>query len=101
MVSTNSQRNLVIRCLAGAILVLMAGVALLSPAFAQDDDVEELEDLKAEHEQVIEDAVLATAEIDVVTASVDEVAAALDELEVFVGIQRIRLEEAQNAYDAA
>lgn len=74
---------------------------MLSPAFAQDDDVEELEDLKAEHEQVIEDAVLATAEIDVVTASVDEVAAALDELEAFVGIQRIRLEEAQNAYDAA
>jgi hypothetical protein len=101
VVITNSRRSLVIRCLAGAVLALVAGLMLLSPAFAQDDDVGELEDLKTEREQVLEDAVLATAKIDVVTATVDEVSAALDELEMFVNIQEIRLEEAQNAYDAA
>ena len=83
----NSRRSLVIRCLAGAVLALVAGLMLLSPAFAQDDDVDELENLKTEREQVLEDAVLATAKIDVVTATVGEVSAALDELETFVGIQ--------------
>ncbi len=82
---------------ASSVLFVAPQVALL----AQDDDIEQLEELQEERDQVAKNAAIAVGEIDVVTATVDEVTEALDELAAFVSLQEIRLEEAQARHDDA
>jgi hypothetical protein len=87
-----------------AVLVALFSFLLLAPVvplLAQDDDVEQLEQLQRERDRVAQEAAVAVGQIDVVTATVEEVTAALDELDAYVSLQRIRLEEAQGIYDAA
>lgn len=76
-------------------------LAPVVPLLAQDDDVEQLEQLQRERDRIAQEAAVAVGQIDVVTATVEEVTAALDELDAYVSLQRIRLEEAQGIYDAA
>ncbi len=96
--SRRSVLHLVVALTVGLVLLLVAPQVQL---FAQDDDVEELEDLQKERDLVAKDAAIAVGEIDVVTATVDEVTEALDELAAFVSLQQIRLEEAEDRYDDA
>lgn len=85
-------------------LILLASAALvvpLVPALAQDDDVQELEELRDERERVAREAALAVVQIDVVTATVEDVTQALDDLDALVTLQRARLEEAERSYESA
>lgn len=82
-------------------VVLFSAVFLWSAAASGQSDEENLEDLKAEREQVLEEAAESVEDIDVATASVEEVAEALDELNAFVAFHESRLADAQQALDGA
>jgi len=82
-----------------AVFALFAVTATVGAQFAEDD--KEIDDLKEERERTAKEAALAVGDIDVVTATVEEVTQALDDLAAFVDLQRIRLQEAETAYEAS
>lgn len=81
------------------VVALVAATVTVGAQFAEDD--QEIDDLKEEREQTAKEAALAVGDIDIVTATVEEVTKALDDLAAFVNIQRIRLQEAETAYEAS
>ncbi len=83
------------------IFVLFAPVLTGGVVLAQDDDVEELDELKEERDRIEREAALAAAQIDVVQASVEEVTKALDELAAFVDKHRARVEDAEQTHRKA
>lgn len=90
------------RSLACAFLVFVALFAATVTVGAQySEDDQEIEDLKEERERTAKEAALAVGDIDIVTATVEEVTQALDDLAAFVNLQRIRLQEAETAYEAS
>lgn len=78
---------------------LFAATVTVGAQYSEDD--KEIEDLKEERERTAKEAALAVGDIDIVTATVEEVTQALDDLAAFVNLQRIRLEEAETAYEAS
>ncbi len=90
-----------LRALILVLLVVITPVFTGGVLLAQDDDVEELDDLKEERDRVEREAALAAAQIDVVQASVEEVTKALDELAAFVDKHRARVEDAEQAHRKA
>lgn len=81
------------------VAVLLA-LAVAAPALAQDD-VDRLEELKAERERIQAEAAAQALEVDAATASFDELATALDDINALVDLQEARLAEAEQAVRSA
>ncbi|NNC80624.1 MAG: hypothetical protein HKN94_10775 [Acidimicrobiales bacterium] len=86
----------------GALLVVVLTTLLIGvPAFAQEDDEQRLEELKAEREALqVELAAQATL-VDASVATFDEVIKALDDINALVDLQQARLADAEQAVAAA
>ena len=67
-----------------------------APALAQDDE-EQLEELKAEREQLQEEAAAKALQVDAATADFDELMQALDDINALVDLQEARLADAEQA----
>jgi LAS superfamily LD-carboxypeptidase LdcB len=81
-------------------LLLAALSAILSPAGAQDD-VEALDDLKAEREAIQEELAEQALRVDAATADFDVLAKALDDINALVDLQEARLLTAEQAIRSA
>ena len=94
-----------IRLLVAMSIVLGLVVAPRIFVEAQEDDqgeqVEDLDELKAEQRRAEREAALAASQIDVFDANVQEVTAALDELQAFVDGHKARVEAAEQAHRQA
>ncbi len=86
-------------CVFVVFVALFAATVTVGAQYSEDD--QEIEDLKEERERTAKEAALAVGDIDIVTATVEEVTQALDDLAAFVNLQRIRLQEAETAYEAS
>ena len=84
------------------VLSVAAVVALVVPAAAQDDtDVARLEELKAERQTVLDQAVESIEQIDTATASVEDIADAVDRLNEHVRFHQSQFEDAERALASA
>ncbi len=78
-----------------AVLLTIIGFAW-APALAQDDE-EQLEELKAEREQLQEEAAAKALQVDAATADFDVLMQALDDINALVDLQEARLADAEQA----
>lgn len=99
MASSGRSSLFVSRSFAG--LALLVVVTLLAPAAHAQDDMEELDALKAERERIQAEAADKAGDVDAATADFDELAAALDALNAMVDLQEARLADAEQAVRSA
>ncbi len=92
----------IVRALArSVILILVLGaVGGAVPAIAQDD-VEVLDELKAERERIQAELAAQALEVDAATADFDELSQALDDINALVDLQEARLADAEQAVESA
>ncbi|MDW3179468.1 MAG: D-alanyl-D-alanine carboxypeptidase family protein [Acidimicrobiia bacterium] len=88
------------RALSGAMMFLVAVLAVTMPAGAQED-VEELEALKAEREQIQQEAGAQAVKVDAANADFSVLAQALDDINALVDLQEARLADANQAVRSA
>jgi len=83
-----------------SLVAVLLTVLVAAPALAQDD-VDRLDELKAERERIQAEAAAQALEVDAATASFDELATALDDINALVDLQEARLAEAEQAVRSA
>lgn len=88
------------RALIGAVLLLLAILAVTLPAGAQED-VEELDALKEQREQIQAEAAAQAVKVDAANVDFDVLAQALDDINALVDLQEARLADAEQAVRSA
>lgn len=82
------------------LVAILVALVVAAPALAQDD-VDRLDELKAERERIQAEAAEQALEVDAATASFDVLATALDDINALVDLQEARLAEAEQAVASA
>ena len=82
------------------LFVMLIALFVAAPALAQDD-VERLDELKAERERIQAELAAQAVQVDAATASFDELATALDDINALVDLHEARLADAEQAVRSA
>ena len=83
-----------------ALLAIAIALVVAAPALAQED-VDRLDELKAERERIQAEAADKAADVDAATASFEDLAEALDAINGLVDLQEARLADAEQAVASA